>query len=145
MKRLTLIVCIAVLVATLGAVVGCGGDGGGDGDTPSQVVEKYLEASFNLDVDTAYDLLSSADKQNVSKEEMQEMAGSTALEGFEYDYEIVEETIEGDTATVSVKVSIGDPESGQSEEFEDVINLVKEDGKWKISIVGSVPDTVPSE
>jgi hypothetical protein len=135
MKRLTMIVCIALLVAALGAVVGCGG--GDSGSSPSQVVEKYLEASFDKDVDAAYELMSSEDQKLLSKEDMRDMVGAE-LEGFEYDYEIGEETISGDTATVEVKITVSDSASGQSEEFEDTLNLVKEDGEWKISFGDSL-------
>jgi hypothetical protein len=137
MKRLTMIVCIALLVAAMGAVVGCGGGDGESGASPSQVVEKYLQASFDLDVDAAYELLSSEDQKLLNKEDMKDMVGAE-LEGFEYDYEIGEETITGDTATVNVKISISDPATGQSEEFEDALNLVKEDGEWKISFGDSL-------
>ena len=80
MKRLVAIMCIAVLVATLGAVVGCGGNGdGGSGASPSEVAEEYLKATFDLDVDTAYELLSSEDQQLITKADMEEMAGTATL------------------------------------------------------------------
>lgn len=131
MKKVSLIVCVAMLVATLGAVVGCGGSSGEPSTSPSQVADKYLQATLNLDVNTAYELLSSEDKNTITKEQMEEIA-STTPEDFDYTYELGEETIDGDTATVTVKIFVDDPTSGQSEEFEDILTLVKEDGAWKI-------------
>ena len=39
--------------------------------------------------------------------------------------------IDGDTATVNLKVTLP---SGESEKMDDKINLAKEDGNWKVSI-----------
>lgn len=44
--------------------------------------------------------------------------------------EIVDKKVHGDIATVTVKVTFGD---GSSE--TDTIDLIKENGKWKIQIV----------
>jgi hypothetical protein len=132
MKKALILVCIATLVMTAGAALGCGGGDGGSGMSPKEVADAYMRASLDLDVDAAYELMSEADKKNVSKEQMAEMADASIMEGIDFSYTIGEETISGDTATVEVTINVKDKASGESEEMTDKLDLVKENGEWKI-------------
>jgi hypothetical protein len=129
MKRAGILLCVALLVMTVGAALGCGG-GGSSGKTPKQVADAYMQATKDMDVDAAYDLMSEADQKNFTKEQMQ--AEIEVMKSYEVSYVIGEETIEGDTATVEVTVTVTDKASGQSQEVTDNLNLIKENGEWKI-------------
>jgi len=130
MKKAGVLVCIAVLAITVGASLGCGG--GGSGKSPKQVADEYMRATVNLDVDTAWELMSEADQQSITKEQMLEMVG-TELENLEMSYVLGEESIDGDTATVEVTLSVTEKTSGQTQEMTDNLNLVKENGEWKVA------------
>jgi len=130
MGKTAMVVCAALLLVTVGAALGCGG-GGDSGMTPAEVADKYMRASIDLDVDTLYDLMSEADRKNITKEQMQEMAGAEVMtEGLTY--EIGEETIEGDRASVAVTIFFTDEDTGETQEFTDKLDLIKESGGWKI-------------
>ena len=131
MKKAGVLVCIAVLVITAGVSLGCGG-GGGSSKSPKEVADEYMQATINLDVDAAWELMSEADKQSITKEQMAEMAGSE-LGNLEMSYVLGEETINGDNATVEVTLTVKEKTSGQSQEMTDVLNLVKENGEWKVT------------
>jgi hypothetical protein len=138
MKRAASIVCIALLVITVGASLGCGdGGGGSSGMTPKEVADAYMQASLNGDVDTIWELMSEEDLAGITKEEVS--AQLSTLEGVQFDYELGEETIDGDTATVDITIRVADEASGQNEEFTDKMDLVKEGGEWKVSINSSSP------
>lgn len=134
MKKLFTAALIALTAAVLIAVTGCGG--GGSSASPKEVAEQYMRASVNLDVDAAYDLLSEADRQNLTKEQMEEEAAM--MESLDFDYQIGEETVSGDTATVEVTLVVTDKESGETQEITEELNLVKENGAWKISFGDSL-------
>jgi hypothetical protein len=136
MRRAAAIVCIALLVMTVGASLGCGNGGGGSsGMTPTEVADAYMQASLNGDVDAIWELMSEEDLAGITKEEVE--AQLSTLGGMQFDYELGEEVIDGDTATVSITLRVTDEASGQSEEFTDKMDLVKEDGEWKVSIGSS--------
>ena len=130
MKRASMLAGIVLTLTVLTVISGCGG-GGGTSATPKQVVEKYMDASLDKDAQEVYSLLSEADKDNISLEDLQaEM--DIALEDYEFSYTIGEEKIDGDEASVEITLIVEDIESGESEEVPQTINLVKEDGEWRI-------------
>lgn len=141
MKKIIVFLFAAFLIMSFTAVLGCGDDQGQStsGESPKEVAHKYMEASVNLDVDTAYSLLSQEDKEVYDLEAMREEAEATMGQMAEADisYEIGEETINGDNATVAVTVIVRDSESGESQDFTDNLNLVKENGEWKVSLGGA--------
>jgi hypothetical protein len=133
MKKTGILVCVAILVMTVGAALGCGdGNGSTPGMTPKQVVDAYMRATVDLDVDAAYDLLSKQDKKNITKEQMQAEAETASAQDFELSYVVGEETINGDEATVEVNIKVTDNATGDSQEVPQELNLVKEEGDWKI-------------
>ena len=131
-----MIACVALLVMTVGASLGCGG-GGSSGMTPTEVADAYMQATVDMDVDAAWELMSKADQQGITKEEMAASV-TEQMQALELSYTLGEETIEGDTATVEVTLTVKDKASGQSEEVTDQLDLIKEDGEWKVSFGGSM-------
>lgn len=122
----------AILVAMLAAFAGaCGG-----GDDPSATVEDFFAAVTDGDGGTACELIT-ADGLEVISGELGSAGGSCEdaieqagpfIEQFGLELEGAETTSEdGDTATVEATVSaLGEEETSE-------IDLVQEDGSWKIS------------
>ncbi len=127
MKKAIAMVLILALAVTALVFAGCGGSSG-SGDSPEQVVEKFLKAAEKGDADTAYELVTQADKDALTdKQELTE--GFTDI--FGTSYEVGKGTVSGDTAKVPVKFDMGEQAMGMELEFNIVLH--KEDGAWKIS------------
>lgn len=123
MKRvIAALTCFLFFLLSLCLVCGCGD---GPGESPSNVAMQFIVASENKDADTTYNLLSKEDKANISLEEMREEA-MTGEDVPDLSYEIVDEVIEGDTATVTIEIK------AESQEMTVDLELVKENGAWKI-------------
>ena len=123
---------LAVVVAAMLMFTAYGQDA-----KPSDVAKKYVEAIVAFDFAAA--------KQYVAKEKLVEFVGVIAM--FEspevkaqldemkaaiesaggVKIEVVDERIDGDSAKVTLKASNG------GQEQEQVVNLIKEDDKWKIN------------
>jgi hypothetical protein len=134
MRKVGVFLLIAFMMISLIAVIGCGGED--TSESPKEVADKYMKASIDLDVDTAYSLLSEVDQDNLSKEQMR--AEAQELEGLKFSYELGEEKISGDEATVEVTLIIENEETGESERLDEALNLVKENGAWKIYLGDSL-------
>jgi hypothetical protein len=134
MRKVGVFLLIAFMMISLIAVIGCGGED--TSESPKEVADKYMKASIDLDVDTAYSLLSEVDQDNLSKEQMR--AEAQELEGLKFSYELGEERISGDEATVEVTLIIENEETGESERLDEALNLVKENGAWKIYLGDSL-------
>jgi ABC-type glycerol-3-phosphate transport system substrate-binding protein len=126
LKNLVLVVAAGLMMTA------CGGGGA----TPSEVAKKAMEATFNFDSNALKDLVAKdlipAVEEAIAQQESEE--GKAQIEmakGFlkEAKFEVVGEEIaeDGNTATVTVKVS------AMGQEDEQTLNLVKEEGKWKLS------------
>ena len=102
MRKVGVFLLVAFMMISLIAVIGCGGED--TSESPKEVADKYMKASIALDVDTAYSLLSEVDQDNLSKEQMR--AEAQELEGLKFSYELGEERISGDEATVEVTLII---------------------------------------
>jgi hypothetical protein len=100
--------------------------------SPGAVTEDFFRATLeDKDCRKAVDLTSSKQIENrdeaiaACNEELQGIGNAKIVS-----FEITEEKIEGDKATVKYK---GVAEiNGEQEEDEDTVSLVKEDGDWKI-------------
>lgn len=122
---------LAVLV--LGAFMalfaaGCGG--GGPGDT----VEKFFENMADRNFAEVYDMVSrDSPARKVSREEfIKTMEEAGIPEGASMsDYEVLEERIDGDRATVRFKATLKAPNEPDDTD-EGTVELVNEDGEWKI-------------
>ncbi|MDY6794985.1 MAG: DUF4878 domain-containing protein [Actinomycetota bacterium] len=134
MKKLVALLFIAFLVLSLATVLGCGGTETEPSESPQEVADKYMQASIDLDVDTAYSYLSETDKETLTLDVMREEAEAAVeiMGSTDISYTVGTENIEGDKATVEVTVTITDKESGESQELTEDLDLVKEGGEWKV-------------
>ncbi len=102
------------------------------GDSPSEVVEAFYQATADQDVETMCSLITEDTADQAAEEEGEGSCEASAEKGLANEetasiadtVEVGEETINGDTAVVAVSSS----EAGG----EGEINLVVEDGEWKI-------------
>ena len=119
-KKIVLILCL-VLVSSL-LVVGCADDEA----EINAVLDNFSEGMVEWDTDLLRETLVSSEAEQITDEDADELAG------FFEEFEIKDREIEidGDQAEVSavVKMTI----FGMTEEMDDVISLIKEDGNWKI-------------
>ncbi len=129
MKKLFFIAAAFSLVAA----VGCNKGGG----SPKEVAEKFYKAVNNKDFNEAKNY---ATKESASMLDMMSTFAKT-LPAKSKDIEVLNEKVEGETATVDVK----DKETGKVQ----TAKLKKEDGKWKVafdkSSMGSDHSSTPAE
>ncbi|MEP9382156.1 DUF2510 domain-containing protein [Nocardioides cheoyonin] len=155
------IAVIVVLVLTLG------GGGGGSSDDPKSVAQGYVDAVSDFDFDKACDylsadakksMLSAADaddcsgvKDGLAKSFDDQADGVMTFDEFIKDIDISvslgEVKKSGDTATVDYKATMkytGDNSAlksafdSEDSSTSDEIDLVKEDGDWKVDQAGDI-------
>ncbi len=128
---------------------------GGGADTPEAAVENFYdngaedflgafaEGDFDkvAEVGADYfceedvtDIQSTADEmKSMSDEEIDAMMGSMPdFSEVDFEYDILETTEDGDTATVEVEVTGPDFATGEESTETSTMNLVKEEDEWKI-------------
>lgn len=129
---------LAALALTLGAgliAAGCGGDDDSTSDeaqSPSDVVAAFYAATADGDNEAICSYFTEETAQQAAEEEDADSCEEAAESGLGDDetvalaktVEVGKETIDGDTATVEV--------SSSEQEGSGEINLVQEDGEWKI-------------
>lgn len=130
---------LAALALILGAGLIAAGCGGGDGDstsaeaqTPSEVVAAFYAATADGDNEELCSYFSEETAKQAAEEENADSCEEAAESGLSDSdttdlaktVEVGDEKIDGDTATVEV--------SSSEQEGSGSINLVKEDGEWKI-------------
>ncbi len=120
---------ISLLIAVL-AFAGCGGGGsGGKGQsgTPEAAAKSFWEASLTGDADTSWSLLSTRIQTGLGDKKAWADSGVSNSLG---DGKVVagKSTVEGDSATVKVKVL-----NGGREIFSHDTKLVRENGEWKVA------------
>ena len=125
LKSLTLVVAVALMVTACG---------GGGGETPSTVAKKCIEATMEFDFVKAKQYVSkeyqaATDKliDKFNKPELKEWIEQTRSAMKDTPIEVINEKIDGNNATVTVKFSI------MGRENKKDISLIKEDGSWKIN------------
>ncbi len=142
-KKLFLFLSILMLLTAV--LAGC------SSDSPSKVVKTYLDAANKGDIDTMIDCLEP--KAAALMEGFGDMLGdqfgmdgetlfgmgpglmsmfNEGGENYSIDYEITDEEIDGDTATVTVEITAS--AGGESQTQETEIPLIKQDGKWYIAM-----------
>jgi hypothetical protein len=143
MKKLIFI--LVVLISASMLLTACSGNG------PSDVVKKYLDAAQKGDINKMMECIEpdaaallegvadiAGDQFGVDSETVMNMApGMMSLynengEHFSIDYEITDEQIEGDKATVTASLTYTVEEEAQSQELD--IPLEKIEGRWYISM-----------
>ena len=118
MKRTLYLVGVVFFVLIIGFVVlSCGGS------SPSAVFKKYHAASLKGDVKTVTELMEPTAAALVSgmmtSETLKESAAKSGA------IVKIDETIDGDTATLVVTYKNGEP---------DTVKMAKVDGKWKVTM-----------
>ncbi|MHB1054318.1 MAG: Rv0361 family membrane protein [Thermoleophilia bacterium] len=119
-----------VLAVLMLAAVGCG-------SSPSTAaVENFMKAAQDKDCGKMIDLmdLSAAQAQGaINKDELIKSCEDSKGLGDVVSYKILEEKVDGDSATIKVEVTTkeGDKEKTES----DTLTVKKVDGDWKISIL----------
>ena len=121
MRKVCVFLVASFLAIALLAISGCGDEA--SSGSPREVADEYMKASVALDVDAVYNLLSQADQDSLSKEQMQ--AEAEQMEGLSFSYELGEEKISGDEATVEVTLVVEDKETGESDSVDQTLNLIK--------------------
>ncbi len=120
----TLIIVATLLVAVL--LTGCSAG-------PGKTVTKFFRAIDAGKIDEAIGYLSSSTVQTLGYDKWQatlaEISNRTAAQGGIDSIDILEESVNGDIAHVSIKIVMGD-----GTEETDSVDLIKESGDWKIRI-----------
>lgn len=100
-----------------------------DAGSPEDVVESYLKASMEHDVDTMRKLLVKEEAEMLQDlpDDWDERGPRTRVS-----FEIGKARIEGDRATVPVKHQAGD-----GDPIETDYTCIKQDGYWKLTLRGS--------
>ena len=120
---------LALVVAAGLIITGCGG-----GNTPSAVAKKWMDACKNFDPASAKkyvsnDFQAKYDEAIEAMEAPETKANLELAKSFMKDlkFNVSDEKIDGDVATVSITVSFMGQEDSQ------VVYLKKEDGTWKVN------------
>ncbi|RJQ45039.1 MAG: DUF4878 domain-containing protein [Gaiellales bacterium] len=121
---------ILIFLVAAAAAFGCGGEGA----SPGEVVKEIFAAYNARDFERAYEFSSSSlREQGGSREEALAFMETSWPKGTEItDIEIIDETIDGDHATVEWSATIRTPELPE-ESGNATVRLVKEDGQWRLA------------
>ncbi len=130
-KQLVLMMAAALLGLTLFAC-------GGGGDSPEVVVEKAMSAMVDMDTDALGDYLCA--KSLVEAKQALDMAKAMMPEDQKFEmklsdmkYEVTEESDDKATVHVTGNVTVtGLGDEDQSEPVDEQMQVIKEDGKWKV-------------
>lgn len=131
MRKAVVFCCaMSMLLAAL-VFPGCGGSGSGGNDgsgTPEAAARSFWKASLTGDADTSWSLLSTRMQTGLGDRKAWANSGVSNSLG---DNKVVagRPTVEGDRATVKVKVMNGDREV-----FSHDTQLVRENGQWKVAM-----------
>ncbi len=125
MKKAAIVTFSFVLLVAGLLASGCGSGGGAtDSKGPSAVAKAFWTASLKGDADTSWDMLSANIKTGLkSKAKWAESVRNDPNASVK----VEEAKIEGDSATVMVKIL-----SSGKEVLTSEVELVKEDGGWKV-------------
>lgn len=99
--------------------------------TPAETMETYIQAVGNGDCDTLYELTTAEVRPDDRRESIQ--ACSMALDFLQIDfsdYKTLSETVDGNTASVTFQVTTKAADLSYPD--EETMQLVKEDGEWKV-------------
>lgn len=113
------------LLAAFLFITGCGAQ------SPGEMVERHLELLDQRQFDEFYEM--HAEGYLPDKESFITAVEDSFPQGAEIsDIEIIEETVDGNEATVEVSYTLRLPGS-EDQELQTTVRLVKQNGIWKIS------------
>lgn len=147
-RIVTAAVALLIILPLLLAAAGCGA-----GESPSEVAEQALRAIAAKDCDRILDLTATdkidqvyeGDRDKALEDCRASMDQTNNIEGvgdvsFEItEFEVLEEQIDGDNATVKYRAVVRTTAEGIDEEQtdEDQIELTKEGSSWKVAGLGA--------
>lgn len=103
-----------------------------DSNTPAGTVETYVNAISEKDCERMFDFMSERSVPSGSSAEASCSMFMDVLNFEVSDFELLEEEIDGDTATVTFQAEM--KLGGQSMPDQDTLSLIREDGSWKVDI-----------
>lgn len=125
MKNFQILSIFFIAIAFL--YIGCGSP-----STPADVAKDFFKRVEKNDK-SALDLMSSKVVEAIGKEKLEKglekESEKITEKGGISSIEVIEEKVEEETADLKLKIVYGD-----GTEKTDKVNLIKEDGKWKIGI-----------
>jgi hypothetical protein len=128
MRKVVVLACILSLLIPVAVLVGCGGSA----QTPAQVTEAFFAALKKRDVNTTWNMMAAASRQQVGSKSTWESAlkdPSTAIGDIKV--KLGKTTVNDNNATVEVTSTTGGKASTET------VPLVKENGVWKVDIAKS--------
>lgn len=114
--------------------------------TPSGTVTGFFEAAKKADENAFKSYLSKDDlafliaaegmakQKGIDEDKKQSIKDEFVAKAKDASFKVLSEKIEGDKATVEVEVKDGEKTN------KETMNLIKEDGKWKLSLFGGMKD-----
>jgi hypothetical protein len=124
------------MIAVLVLLLAFGAAGCGDSDSPSGVVEAFVEASIDNDCDAVVDMIYfGEDVDSVIKDGFKQACNESGLtpEGSELvSVEVSDEEIDGDHATVMAKITTS--MAGEELVDDSEVELFNDDGEWKVDV-----------
>lgn len=128
-SRFRVLVAVSILAIMVLAAFGCGSSG------PSAAVEGFIGAAKDKDCEKMIDYIDltafETSGVTINKQELVDACKAESALGEIVSYKILEETVDGDKATVKVEVTTKENDKEQTE--SDTLQLNKRDGEWKIS------------
>lgn len=128
-SRFRILVAVSVLAILVLSAFGCGSSG------PTAAVEDFMGAAKDKNCDKMIDLIDlkgfETSGVTIDKQELVDACKAESALGEIVSYKILEETIDGDKATVKVEVTT--KENGNEQTDSDTLQLTNRDGQWLIS------------
>ena len=134
MKRSSYVITISALMLIFSMmllVVGCGSSG------PTAAAEDFMDAAKSKDCDKMVESMDLSSPQfeelGVTKDALVESCKADAEAGGEIkSYKVTEESVDGDTAKVTVEVTA--EEDGEETTETTTFSMTKVDGEWKVGL-----------
>lgn len=131
MKKIIVLTCILSILVPAVALAGCGGSGGNttgsSSGTAQGVAKAFWSAALKGDTAATWSMLSKELQTGLKSEsdwaKTQTSSSPTAT------VEIGKVTVNGNTATVEVKIKTGGTDVTSS-----TVSMVKENGAWKVAL-----------
>jgi hypothetical protein len=128
-SRFRILVAVSVLAILVLSAFGCGSSG------PTAAVEDFMGAAKDKNCDKMIDLIDlkgfETSGVTIDKQELVDACKAESDLGDIVSYKILEETIDGDKATVKIEVTT--KENGNEQTDSDTLQLTNRDGQWLIS------------
>lgn len=125
MKKTVILACLLAIVISMLALTGCGSSGGSSSEA-AVAAKSFFSAYETNDANVTWDLLSTASKKQVKKEDW----AAFMKEAEKVTFKVGEVKVTGDTATAEVAAT------SQGKTETETVPLVKEADGWKVDMAG---------